>query len=192
MNGKQLSSLTWKLLGVILLFLSIDPATSLAKSREIDLQNQQFSEDLVKQRVSTLIHRIAENSQIRLKDGSYATPMPLLPSNDELREVKGYGDRAVTVLATYSDSSQGLEQHLAVRFLLEFHNDSALAALRAFAEKSKIGGIREEAVAALTGFPPEKVKRIVEHISTSDPDPEVRAYARRVFATFPVSDESQK
>lgn len=192
MNARQLSSLMWKLLGVILLSLSIDPAAGLATGREINLQNQQFSEDLVRQRVSTLIHRITENSRIRLKDGSYATPMPVLPSNDELREVKAYGDRAVTVLATYLDSSQGLEQHVAVRFLLEFHNDSALAALRAFAEKSKIGGIREEALAALTGFPPEKVKRIVERISKSDPDPEVRAYARRVFATFPVREEPQK
>jgi HEAT repeat protein len=118
--------------------------------------------------------------------------MPVLPSNDELQEVKVYGDRAVTVLATYVDSSEGLEQHLAIRFLLEFHNDPALAALRAFAERSKISGIREEAVAALTGFPTEKVKGIVEHISKSDPDPEVRSYARRILATFPVREGPQK
>ena len=192
MSPRRFSSLAWKFLRVIPLSLFINPAAILAGECGINLQNQQLSEDSVRQRISILIHRIIENSQIRLKDGSYATPMPVLPSIDELREVKGYGDLAVTVLATYLDSSQGLEQHLALRFLLEFHNDPALATLRAFAEKSKIAGIREEAVTGLTGFPTEKVKRIVERISNSDPNPEVRAYARRVFATFPVRGEPQK
>jgi len=155
-------------------------------------QNPQLPGDLVRQRISAVIHRISESSQIMLKDGSYATPMPVLPSTDELREIKGYGDQAVAVLATYVDSSRGMEQHLAIRFLLECRDDQALAALQAFAEKSKIGGIREEAITGLRGFPIQKVKQIVESISSSDPDPEVRAFARRVLATFPVHKESQK
>lgn len=105
------------------------------------------------------------------------------------QEVKRYGDQAVKVLATYVNSTQGIEQHISLRFLLEFHSDLALTAVRALAEKSAFGGIRQEAITALKGFPPEKVKQIVEHISNNDPDPDVRAHARRIFATFPTSKE---
>ncbi len=40
MNGRQLSFLTWKLLGVILLSLSIDPAANLAGSHEINFPSR--------------------------------------------------------------------------------------------------------------------------------------------------------
>lgn len=145
-------------------------------------QDQQASENLVASRVSFLVRQTIEESKIRLKDGSYATVMPLLPSNDALQEVTRYGDRAVKVLATYVTSSHSLEQHVSLRFLLEFHDDSALDAVKGFADKSAFAIIRQEAVAGLTGFPSEKGKRYIEHICDTDSDPDVRAHACRAIA----------
>jgi HEAT repeat protein len=114
--------------------------------------------------------------------------MPVVPSEDALTEVKPYGDKAVRVLATYLESRDALVQHVALRFLFEFHSDSALNAIQGFAENSRIPGIRQEAVGALLEFPTEKVKLAVERISNTDTNPEVRAYARRTFGRFPPTD----
>lgn len=190
MDVRQFPFHPYKFLAVILAFLSIGPGMSLAASRDLALQEQEFPEAVVKARVPFLINRIIENSSVKLKDGSSATTMPVVPSNADLQEVKRFGDQAVKVLATYVNSTRAIEQHVSLRFLLEFHNDSALTALQLFAEKSTFAGIRQEAIAALIGFPRESVKQIVERISNSDPNPDVRAYARHVLLSFPHDQSS--
>jgi hypothetical protein len=182
MNTQLLSLRYEKFLGFILVLLSVHPGPTTLPARGVT--QKQLSDNQVRGRISLLIRQTIQQSKTKLTDGSYATVMPVLPSNDALQEVRRYKEQAVRVLAHYLSSTQALEQHISLRFLFEFHDDSALAAVRAFAEKSTFAGIRQEAVAGLTGFPSEKVKPIVEQISTSDPDPDVRAYARRILASF--------
>lgn len=185
MGAQQFTVHRWKALGLIFVSLWIDPGMNLAVSRDTGLPERQSSESLASQRVSFLIGRVIEGSAIKLKDGTSATTTPVLPSNADLQEVKGFGDQAVKALATYVNSTRAMEQHVSLRFLLEFHDDLALAALKAFAEESKFPGIRQEAIAALRGFPAEKVKPILERISKSDSNPDVRAYARHILASYP-------
>jgi hypothetical protein len=163
-----------------------------AKASRVGLKNQNAEAEAVKQRLATIMQQTIERARIQLKDGSYATTMPVLPSEQDSAEVKRYGHQAIEVLAAYVDSNQGLEQHLALRFLGEFTDDSALAAIRCFAEKSRLAGIRQIAVMALTGFAQDRVKPIIEQISKKDPEPEVRAAARRALATFRAHQESRK
>lgn len=183
MVRKQLYSSPFILAVVILV-----PCLAASTSHPIEDANrnsrQEIPQDVVDRKIHRLIQDIIEHSRIRLSDGTYATPMPILASNDDIAKVKSYGSRAPKALQEYVNSTQGLEQHLALRFLTEFHDDSALIAIRAFAEKSAIPGIRQIATMALTGFPPEKVKPIIESISDKDPNPDVRAHARHVLATF--------
>jgi|SRR5208283_4904889 len=167
-----------KLAGLILVLFFVCPWLNYAAA-----QDQEASENLVATRIASLIRETIEGSKIRLKDGSSATVMPVLPSSDALQEVKRYGDRAVKVLAAYASSSQSLEQHVSLRFLLEFHDDAALDAVQGFAGKSAFAVIRQEAVAGLTGFPSEKGKRYIEHICNTDSDPDVRAHACRAVET---------
>ena len=110
--------------------------------------------------------------------------MPVNPSNADLREVKGYGDSAVKVLAGYVDSTSVMDQHVAFRFLVGFQGDTAFEAISSFAEKSAFAGVRQEATADLGGFPEDKVKSILERISSSDSDPGVRAAAGRALLHF--------
>jgi hypothetical protein len=184
MEAKQLSVHCWKFWELILVSLCIVPGMSLAASREISSPDSQVSGSLVSQRISFLINQIIKRSAIKLKDGSSATTMPVLPSSADLQEVKRFGDQAVKALAVYVNSTQAMEQYVSLRFLFEFQNDSALAAVQSFAEGSKFAGIRQEAVGGLTGFPWETVKPIIERISNRDPNPDVRACARHVLLTY--------
>src|SRR5260370_3941748 len=117
MSIRRFCFVAWKCLGVIPLSLFINPAAILGGESGINLQNQQLSEDSVRQRISILIHRITENSQIRLKDGSYAKPIPVLPCIDKLREVKGYDNRAVTYMDSFLQSHHGLLLHISLLIL---------------------------------------------------------------------------
>ena len=178
-----------RFLQFLLVLLLVQPTGSPA-DRSADWQEQRFAQALVRQRVSFLINRTIGASSIRLKDGSYATTMPF-PSNADIQEIKRFGDQAVGELAAYVNSTLPMEQHVSIRFLLEFHDDSALAAVRSFAGKSKFAGVRLEAVAGLAGFPRDKIKEIVERISNTDPDPEVRAEARHVLGLSPAPRSSE-
>jgi hypothetical protein len=177
-------------IGVI---LSVAPLRSgpgrVASAHATASQEGAPSDDFVRGRVSVLIKKTIEQSRRRLADGSYATVMPILPSNEDSVEITRYGERAIKVLATYVSSDQSAEQHVALRFLLQFQNELAFGSVQAFAEKSTFAGIRQEAIGALQGFPPSKIRGIVERISIGDPSPEVRAYARRVFSNLPTNED---
>lgn len=179
-----------RFLQYLLVLLLVQPTGSPA-DRSADWQEQRFAQALVRQRVSFLINRTIGASTIRLKDGSYATTMPVLPSDADIQEIKRFGDQAVGELAAYVNSTLPMEQYVSIRFLLEFHDDSALAAVRSFAGKSKFAGVRLQAVAGLAGFPRDKIKEIVERISNTDPDPEVRAQARHVLGPSPAPRSSE-
>lgn len=191
MDIKYFCSRWYKFLGLILVLLSVASKPSIGGGSTLSFQHREPSEDEARLRISFLIQQTIKQSSTKLKDGSTATVMPVLPSNDDLKEVKRYGDQAVKVLATYLNSTQGMEQHVSLRFLLQFQDDSALSAVQAFAEKSKFAGVRQEAIAALTGFAPEKTKQIIERISNTDPDMNVRESARRALANFALSPKHQ-
>jgi hypothetical protein len=115
--------------------------------------------------------------------------MPVLPSDEARREVRQDGSQAVKVLADCLNSTDGLEQHLSLRLFFEFRDDAGLRAFQAFAERSCLAGIRQEAIAGLMGFAAEKVRPIIERASRTDPDPDVRAHARRMLASLPASPQ---
>ncbi len=180
-----------RVLPLILVLLFLQPWPTSAKLRVTPpKQSAEPSEQVLAQRIASLIRRTVDQSRVRLEDGTYATVMPVLPSKDALLEVKRYGSRAVKTLASYVNSTDPMEQHLSIRFLLQFRDDIALTAIQGFAQKSAHAGIRQEAIAALVGFPSTKVRPIVQRISEADTDSHVRAYAHKVLAKL-ASDEQQ-
>ena len=172
-----------RFLRLLVVLTVVIPSVCLAR-RQNGLQPGQPSETLIQQRISLLIHQTIQQSRINLKNGVYATVMPVKPSSADLREVKGYGDSAVKVLAGYVNSTSAMEQHVAFRFLADFPGDTAFEAINSFAERSAFGDVRQEATVDLAGFPEDKVKSILERISSSDSDPGVRAAAGRALLHF--------
>jgi hypothetical protein len=182
-----------KFFGRVLVLAFVIPGASFAWIRVIGSQTTQPSENQIRQRISLLIQRTIQQATIRLKDGTYATTMPVVPSSSDIQEVKGYGDRAVGVLANYVNSKSAMEQHVAFRFLVAFQGDPAFTAIKDYAERSAFGGVRQEATIDLGSFPDGKVRSILERISTIDPSPDVRASAGRTLAHLqPAQGQQQK
>lgn len=171
--------------GLFLALAYIRSGVGLAKSSSFNPQREQPSVDAIRHRVSFLIRRTIEKSKTKLSNNEYAIVMPVLPSEQDLHEVRGYGDQAVRILAGYATSTSSMEQHVSLRFLGQFQDELALEAVQGFAEKSAFPGIRQQGTVMLRGFPAKKAKPIVERISKADPDPDVRAHARHVLDGFP-------
>ncbi len=131
----------------------------------------------VRSRISSIIQSTIKRSQFVTAEGTKATVMPLLPSNEEYSEVKKYGDISITALADYATSGSEWEQQVAMRLLGVFKNEHAFEAFQDYAKKSKFSFTRGLALRSLTGFPSEKVRPVLEQSAASDPAPEIRKLA---------------
>ncbi|MGA7915292.1 MAG: HEAT repeat domain-containing protein [Candidatus Acidiferrales bacterium] len=180
-----------KLLDFALVLGFFIPRVSFAWRCAINPQIARPSESIIGQRISFLIQQTIQRSTITLKNGSSATVMPVNPSDADLREVKSYGDAAVTVLAGYVTSTSAMEQHVAFRFLAELQGDLAFKTIEALAEKSSFAGVRQEATVDLAHFPEEKARPILVRISSNDPDSDVRAAAERTLKHYRAAQRQQ-
>jgi len=181
-----------RLFGPVLVLVLAVLGANFACTSVAGSQTTQPSENQIRERVSILIHQAIRRATTQLKDGTYATTMPVVPSSEDIQEVKSYGNRAIEVLSGYVDSKSAMEQHVAFRFLLEFQGEPAFVAIKSFAERSAFGGVRQEATISLGSHPEGKVKSILKRIATSDPSPDVRAASGRALAHFQSAEGKEQ
>ncbi len=182
MKSARLGTFRGNYLIVALCFLVCFPAVGGTSRQYSKGDTERDVQASVRQRIMLIIQRTIARSRFKTSYGLPAVTMPILPSDEDLTEVKSHGRDAVRVLEEYLRSKEALDQNVALRFLGQFNDDFSLATLRGFAEKSKFAGIRQQALFGLRAYPSGKVKPIISGIEQNDPDPEVRATARRLLA----------
>jgi HEAT repeat protein len=107
------------------------------------------------------------------------------PTHDTFKQL---GKSAVPVLAAYLSSESPRAQELAMRFLAAIGGDRIVEPLRGFAKHSAFPSNRAEAVMFLVETPLSKALPIIEDVSKTDPDPDVRKTASELFRKYSGTD----
>ena len=142
---------------------------------------------IVKQKIQAIMQATLKEGQFTTAGGIKATTR-VPPSAERLDEVKQLGKSAVPVLAAYLSSESPRAQELAMRFLAAIGGDRIVEALRGFAKHSAFPSNRAEAVMFLVETPLSKALPIIEDVSKTDPDPDVRKTAFELFKKYSGTD----
>lgn len=137
------------------------------------------SEALLRKRISTLIRDIIS----RGNHGANGIKIWIrsLPSNEELDEVRGYGEAAIASLTDCLKSEDARERELAMRFLGQIGGSQIVEPLRMVLLSDTSPGIRQSALHWLTLAPWDLASPIIERSATSDVDHKVRDTAKEII-----------
>ena len=163
---------------VILLVLS---AVVLASSGRETQMTRPISEAVARKRVSTLIRDINSRGHHEVDGFKFWTRS--LPSNEELDEVRGYGEAAVPVLTDYLKSEDAHERELAMRFLGQIGGSQIVEPLRMVLLSDTSPGVRQSALHWLKLAPWDLASPIIERSAASDVDQRVRDAAKEILAS---------
>ncbi|HXU37948.1 MAG TPA: HEAT repeat domain-containing protein [Blastocatellia bacterium] len=163
---------------VILLVLFAVVVASSAQERQM---THPTSEALPRKRVSTIIRDI--NSRGHHEVDGLKVWTRSLPSNEELDEVRGYGEAAVPVLTDYLKSEDAHERELAMRFLGQLGGSQIVEPLRMVLLSDTSPGVRQSALHWLTLAPWDLASPIIERSAASDVDQRVRDAAKGILAS---------
>jgi len=149
----------------------------------VDGRTQQslHTETVVRERISTLIRDI--NSRGHHEVDGLKVWTRSLPSDEELDEVRGYGEAAVPVLTDYLKSEDARERELAMRFLGQLGGSQIVQPLRMVLLSDTSPGVRQSALRWLATAPWELASPIIERSATADVDQKVRDAAKEILAS---------
>ena len=144
---------------------------------------QTSDEGAIRERIATIIRETLKQGEGTTVAGyRFFTWIPL--SNEDVEEIKSYGDKAVPVLEEYLFSDVGREGDLVLRILGRMGGSRILEPLKRVVEQSTSPWRREEALRALTQAPWELAFPIMRNAAETDRDPEMRAEARDLLARY--------
>jgi HEAT repeat protein len=136
----------------------------------------------VRKRIAALMGHILKKGEGVLSDGSRVwTASMAHPSNEDVKEIKNYGDRAVPILSEYLTWEDGHRKNLAMRFLGILGGSRIVAPLERVILNDPSPGVRETALRYLTSAPWESASPILQQAAQDDPDPAVRQTARELL-----------
>lgn len=144
-------------------------------------ESRPISEALLRERISTLIRDII--SRGNHEANGIKIWIRSLPSNEELDEVRGYGEAAIARLTDYLRSEDARERELAMRFLGQIGGSQIVEPLRMVLLSDTSPGIRQSALRWLTLAPWELASPIIERSAAADVDQKVRDAAKEILAS---------
>ena len=137
----------------------------------------------IRERIATILHETLKQGEGTMVEGyRFFTWIP--PSNEDVEEIKSYGDKAVSILEEYLFSDVGREGDLVLRILGGMGGSRVLEPLKRVVEQSTSAWRREEALRSLTQAPWELAFPIIRNAAETDRDPEVRAEARDLLVRY--------
>lgn len=143
------------------------------------------SESVIRKRVAELMGYILKRAEVVTSDGKAMVQIVALPSNEDIEEVRRYGDAAVPILAEYLTSGDGRQKVLAMRFLGNLGGSRIVEPLRTVVQHDASPGIRDLALRWLSGAPWDLAAPIIREAAETDPDPGVREAAKEILAKYP-------
>ena len=154
---------------------------------------QGSDEGAIRERIATIIRETLKQGEGTTVEGyRFYTWIPA--SNEDVEEIKSYGDKAVWILEEYLFSDVGREGDLVLRILGRMGGSRILEPrilepLKRVVEQSTSPWRRQEALRALTQAPWELAFPIIRNAAETDRDPEVRAEARDLLIRYSPKKE---
>jgi HEAT repeat protein len=143
-----------------------------------------LDESMVGKRIGEIMKAVVTRGEITLNEQVVIT-IRSLPSEEELDEVKRYGDAAVPVLAEYLTSEDGRFYHIALRFLGELGGGRIVGPLQRIILFDPSAGRREYALRWIGQAPWELAGPIIHQAAEADPDAGVRETAKDMLRNAP-------
>ena len=144
---------------------------------------QARDEGAIRERIATIIRETLKRGEgMTVERYAYYTWVP--PSNEDVEELKSYGDKAVPILEEYLFSDVGREGNLVLRILAGMGGSRIVEPLKRVIEQSTSAWRRQEALRALTQAPWELAVPIMRNAAETDRNPEVRKEARDLLVGY--------
>jgi hypothetical protein len=142
-----------------------------------------FDEGAIRERIATIIRETLKRGEGTTVEGyRFYTAIPA--SNEDVEEIKSYGDKAVWILEEYLFSDVGREGDLVLRILGRMGGSRILEPLKRVVEQSTSPWRRQEALRALTQAPWKLASPIMRNAAETDRNPGVRAEARDLLIGY--------
>lgn len=138
------------------------------------------SEGFIRKRIAILMTHIIKEGELVTSDG-VKVQTKAYPSNEELEEIKHYGDAAVPILSEYLTREESREKSLAMRFLSMLGGSRIVEPLRKVALYDSSPAMRESALRMLGTAPREMTYPIIKEAAENDPDSQVRKTAKDIL-----------
>ena len=151
----------------------------------------QPTQETVEKRVNEIMELALKKGVITLPDGVRATPMRANTSLEELQELRSFGERAISPLSKYLDSTDLRAQTLAVNLVGAIGGKSAIRPLSYAADRCTSAVARLAAVENLGQQPWADVVNVIERVSANDPDPLVKKAAQEMVAKHRAATNKQ-
>lgn len=186
---KYVSQLPWEVASPILRETSkadLDPRVREKAKYTLD-QHEAFevktpSESFIRKRVAALMSYILKKGEGVTSDGAkYWMPRLARPSEEDIEEVRRYGDDAVPILSKYLSSEDGREKNLAMQFLGMLGGNRIISPLERIILNDPSPSMRQTALRWLTEAPWDRASPIIEQAAQNDLDPGVRQTAREIL-----------
>lgn len=137
---------------------------------------------LIRERIHQIMRQTIKRGETMTSDGRQVFARTFIPpSNDDIDEVKGYGEKAVPILAEYLREPTGFEKYHALRVLGAIGGEGVVGPLRQVALHDSSPGYREYALASLTQTPWELAAPILREAASHDADLRVRQTAKELL-----------
>jgi HEAT repeat protein len=140
-------------------------------------------EGFIRKRIAALMAHILKKGEAVTSDGIKVATRAL-PSNEDIEEIKRYGDTAVPILSEYLTAEESREKNLAMRFLGVLGGSRIVEPLRKIALYDSSPAMRDLALRWLTTAPWDIVAPIIKQAMEFDSDPQVREAAKNILASY--------
>jgi hypothetical protein len=137
----------------------------------------------IRERIQRIMRETIDSGEtVLMFQGRQVTARTFIPPSQlAVDEVKGYGEKAVPILAEYLRPTSGFEKYHAMRLLGAIGGKSVVPPLRQVALNDSSAGYREYALAFLTQAPWELAAPILQEAASRDADIKVRQRAKELL-----------
>ena len=135
----------------------------------------------VRERVNAIILQTMKRGEFTTAEGVKGiTRVP--PSNEDVEEIKRYGDRAIEPLEEHFASENGFEYELAMRFMGVLGGERIIGPFKKVILHDPSASKREYALRWITQGPWDQAARVISHAAEHDPDESVRKVAKELLS----------
>jgi HEAT repeat protein len=133
--------------------------------------------------VQKIVKGILERGEGRTESGIRTTTfMP--PNDEEVAEIKDWGEQAINPLTQFLDSDEPRAQLLAVRLLGVVGGPDIIPPLKRALEPNRWVVVRTQALSSLMSAPRTDSIPLIHEVLSRDPDPQVQARGRDVLTAL--------
>lgn len=137
------------------------------------------NEAVMRERIAAIIHGTIKQGEATINGVKIWTRVP--PPNEDVEELKGYGDKAVPFLERYIWAENRPEASLALALLGNLGGTGILKPLEKVIRTHHAPSMRMSALRSLRGAPWDRTMSIIQWAANTDPDPEVRMVAKDIL-----------